>query len=421
MTRSRPQLACLGGPPTVTAREREAALVSPAARRAVARFMAGTRRDGFALSDLEGDGAVGRFEQAFAAAVGARHAVALPTGTSALMAMLAALRIGPGDEVVVAAYGWGSTVGAVLAVGATPRFADISGETACLDPCAIQAALSPRTRAILATHMFGNPADVAGLQAVADAHGLHLLLDGAQALGARLDGVPLGAMGTATGWSFGRHKLLYAGEGGAVTTDDPSVYEALVIASQHPARARRQVLTPESRTLIDEVSLSMRMHPLAAVIAEAALPSTEAALARRRTAVLELHTGLEGLPGITLTVSGPPAMPAFYQCALRYEPEALGGLPRSAFVAALIAEGVPAVPGPVRIPLHLRPRWRAQWSAGSLPVAERRCHAEELLIESPSRWTGGTTRRTLQIVAAIRKVVAAAPALRHISDHGGLE
>ena len=351
---SKELLALLGGCPTVRTPEVAVRQLGARARHAVARHLLAASDDAFLLSDHEGTGVVGSFERAFARTVSAEFAVGMSSGTAALIVILRALGVAPGDEVVVSTYGWGSTIGAVLAIGAVPRFADITSATACLSPDNLEPMITSRTRAIVATHMFGNPADVRALRAVADAHALHLVFDAAQAMGASVDGEPLGRFGDAVAWSCGRYKLPYVGEGGVATTNDPAVADALVISSQHPSRARRQVLNPELRPLIDEMSLSLRMHPLSAVLGSAALTNVPARIAKRRRACEALHARLRELPGVSIIAPSGADAPGWYAFPLVIDRNGCDGVSNEVIVAALRAENVPLERGPVRVPIHAR-------------------------------------------------------------------
>lgn len=163
---------------------------------------------------------VEQFEESFAAHCGTRHAVALNSGTSALHLALLAAGIGPGDEVVTVPMTFVATVAAIVYAGATPVFVDIDPETWTMDPAAVEAAITPRTRALLPVHLHGRLADMAALAAIARRHDLVLIEDSAQAHGAERDGRRAGAFGDMGCFSFYPGKNLGAcGEGGAVTTD----------------------------------------------------------------------------------------------------------------------------------------------------------------------------------------------------------
>ena len=169
--------------------------------------------------------AVTEFERRWASYTGARHAICAANGTDTLVLALKALEIGPGDEVIVPAYTFFATASAVKLAGAQPVFADIDPESFCLDPAAVEAAVTPRTAAVIAVHFAGHPADMDGLGAVCRRHGLALVEDAAHAHGARHADRPVGAIGDIGSWSFQGSKNLTAGEGGAITTNDDALAE----------------------------------------------------------------------------------------------------------------------------------------------------------------------------------------------------
>jgi len=176
---------------------------------------------------------VQRFEEAFAAAVHARHAVAVSSATAGLHLALLALSIEPGDEVITSPMTWASTANMILAVGATPVFVDVDPGTLQIDPDAVAAAVGARTRAILPVHFAGQPVDVDALRAVADRHGIALIEDAAHALGTRYRGRPIGGGTTAAVFSFHPIKAITTGEGGMITTDDPALADRLRLLRFH--------------------------------------------------------------------------------------------------------------------------------------------------------------------------------------------
>lgn len=172
--------------------------------------------------------AVERFEESFAAYCGTRYAVAVNSGTSALHLALLAADIGPGDEVITVSATFVATVAAIVYAGATPVFVDIDAETWTMDPAAVEAAITPRTRAIMPVHLHGRLADMEALSAIARRHGLVLIEDAAQAHGAQRGGTRAGAFGEMGCFSFYPGKNLGAcGEAGAVTTDDAGLAAAI--------------------------------------------------------------------------------------------------------------------------------------------------------------------------------------------------
>lgn len=168
------------------------------------------------------------FEQAFAASVDAAHCVGVANGLDALHLALRALGIGPGDEVITASNSYIATLLAISMVGATPVLVEPDERTHNLDPAKIEQAITPRTRVLLPTHLYGQPADLDPMLEIAERHGLKLIEDAAQAHGARYKGRPVGAHGHAVCWSFYPSKNLGAlGDAGAVTTNDPELADRL--------------------------------------------------------------------------------------------------------------------------------------------------------------------------------------------------
>lgn len=169
---------------------------------------------------------VAEFERAFADYHGAKHGVAMSNGTTALMAAMMAHHIGPGDEVIIPAFSFFATASCVLSVMAKPVFADIDPATFNLSPEAAEALITPRTKAIMPVHLYGQPADMDAFKALCDKHGIILLEDAAQAHGAAIGGRKVGTWGT-TSFSFYPSKNMTTTEGGMVLTDDDTIAERL--------------------------------------------------------------------------------------------------------------------------------------------------------------------------------------------------
>jgi dTDP-4-amino-4,6-dideoxygalactose transaminase len=234
--------------------------------------------------------AVERFEAAFAGYVGVRHCVALNNGTSALHLALLACGVGAGDEVVTTPATWVSTAWAVSYLGARPVFVDIDPRTYTLDPAQAERAITPRTRALLPVHLYGQAADLGPLCALAEAQGLALVEDAAQAHGARYAGRRVGSFGRAGCFSFYPGKNLGAfGEGGCVVTDDDDLAVRVRRLRDHAQSGRHHHV---------EVGFNARMEGVQGAVLAAKLPHLEAwNAARGRHAALyrELLAGLAGL------------------------------------------------------------------------------------------------------------------------------
>jgi dTDP-4-amino-4,6-dideoxygalactose transaminase len=198
-----------------------------------------------AFRDLVGRGdfiigaAVERFEREYAAFIGARHAIGVGTGLSAIELALRAFDVGPGDEVITPANTFIATVLAILAVGASPVFADIDPATYLIDPGALAAAVTPRTKAIVPVHLYGQPVDLDAVMAIARRHALIVVEDAAQAHGARYKGARAGAVGHAAAFSFYPSKNLGAlGDGGMITTSDDRAADKMRLLRNYGQRVK---------------------------------------------------------------------------------------------------------------------------------------------------------------------------------------
>lgn len=179
-------------------------------------------------------------EHGFARFCGVGHAVAVSNGTCALHLSLVSHDIGPGDEVIVPDLSFIATANAVLMSGATPVFADIQPETLCLDPAEVEDRLSPRTRAIVPVHLYGHPADMRAIDAIAERHGLVVIEDAAEAHGAEIDGAKVGGFGRCAAFSFYGNKNMTTGEGGMITTNDPWLAERCRSLRDHAMSTTRR-------------------------------------------------------------------------------------------------------------------------------------------------------------------------------------
>lgn len=225
---------------------------------------------------------VATFEEEFSAAlVAGRTCVAVNSGTSGLHLGLLAAGIGPGDEVIVPSFTFAATANSVALTGATPVFADIEPRTFCLDPAAVEAAVTERTKGVMPVHLYGQPADMAGLGAVAARHGLALFEDAAQAHGATYQGRPVGSFGTFATFSLYPTKNMTSGEGGMVSCDDDVAHRVRLLRNQGMARQYENEL----------VGLNNRMTDLHAAIGRVQLTRlpgwTEDR--RRNAAFLDAH------------------------------------------------------------------------------------------------------------------------------------
>lgn len=235
-----------------------------------------------------------RLEQAVAQRVGVRHAVAVNSGTSALLCAFAGLGIGPGDEVIVPGFTYVASISAIAYSRAVPVLAEID-ESFNLDPADVERRITPRTKAILAVHMMGNPARLAELKQVADRHGIHLVEDCCQAFGATYRGRSVGAFGAAAAISFNVFKTISSGDGGMLVTDDDQVYERAFAFHDQGHRPFRKGIEIGERPLL---GLNFRMTELSGAVLLAQLSRLDAIRASLRQNKAAVKQAIEGIPGL---------------------------------------------------------------------------------------------------------------------------
>jgi dTDP-4-amino-4,6-dideoxygalactose transaminase len=347
---------------------------------------------------------VKRFEAEFAAFQGARYGIACVNGTMALSVALKALGIGPGDEVLAPPYTFIATASAALMVGAVPVFVDVDLETMLMDPALIDAAVTPRTKAIIPVHHGGSPADMDGIMAAARRHGLRVVEDAAQAHGAAWRGTPVGAIGDIGTFSFQSSKTINAGEGGAMVTNDPALDE-LLWSYRNVGRRRGGEWYEHVR-----LGWNLRMTEFQAAVILEQMKRFPAQQAHRSESAAYLSARLREIPGaVPVRVPDGVTAHSWYSYHWRWLGAADGGLPKRAFAEALRAEGIPVFHG--YVPLNRNQAVRDEIARlggpepASCPNAER-AEADEILMFSLPILMG--THEDLDEVAeAIAKVAAA--------------
>ena len=233
-----------------------------------------------------GPSKVAEFEQAFAAHMGAPHAVAVSSGTGALMCAGAGIGLGPGDEVIVPAYTFIAPVASVAHLGAVPILAEVD-ETLNLDPADVERKITPRTRAIMAVHMRGAAAQMAELQALAQARGLRLIEDVAQSDGGSYRGRRLGSLGDAGCFSFQFNKVITCGEGGVVITADETIHQRALMLQDTVGGPRNNI--PQEESLL---GMNFRMTELSGAVALVQLGRLDGLLETMRTRKRALKEGM---------------------------------------------------------------------------------------------------------------------------------
>ncbi|WP_182380456.1 DegT/DnrJ/EryC1/StrS family aminotransferase [Nocardioides sp. WS12] len=235
------------------------------------------------------------FEEEFSAVVDGRHCVAVNSGTSALHLTLLALGFGPGDEVICPSFTFAATANAIRLVGATPVFADIQADTFNINPAAVEALVGPKTVAIMPVHLYGLPADMTALNAIADRHKLAIVEDAAQAHLAAIDGRPVGSLGTAGCFSFYPTKNMHSLEGGMITTADAELARQLRLL-------RNQGM--EQRYANEVVGTNTRMTDVAAAVGRNQLRRLAGWTDQRRANAATLTAGI--------TTAATPVVPEGY-------------------------------------------------------------------------------------------------------------
>ncbi|MGW7528390.1 DegT/DnrJ/EryC1/StrS family aminotransferase [Streptomyces sp. NPDC054783] len=312
---------------------------------------------------------VAAFERTFAERVGAEHGIAVSSCTTALHLSLVALGLGPGDEVVVPSLSFIATANAVRYVGAEPVFADVDPATGNLTPATVDAVRVPRTRAVLAVHQGGVPADVHALRAACADWDLPLLEDAACAIGSTVGGKPVGHGALLAAWSFHPRKLVTTGEGGMITTDDPEWATRLRRLREHGMNASAAERHASNKPVLEsylEVGFNYRMTDVQAAIGLVQLGRLDAMIARRRELAARYDTLLQDVPGLT-PVRDPAHGQSNFQSywVLLDEDFPVG---RDDLLAALAEAGVSARRGIMAA--HLEPAY-AGHPCAPLPVTER--------------------------------------------------
>jgi dTDP-4-amino-4,6-dideoxygalactose transaminase len=343
---------------------------------------------------------VAQFEDAVARYVGARHAVAVNSCTSALHLALRLSGVGPGDEVVLPSWTCMATANAVHLAGAEPAFADIDPRTYNLNPAAAAEAVSPRTRAILLVHQIGQPADVSPFQALAERHGLVLIEDGACALGAEIDGRRVGGLGAPTTFSFHPRKMITTGEGGMLTTDDAAMAEGAARLRSHGASISDMERHRARGMLVQqypEPGCSYRMTDIQAAIGLVQLAKLSAILEQRAAQARRYDESLARLEELEAPYVPPSARHAYSSYLIRLRPGARPG--RDALLRELAERGISCRAGIP--PLHHEPFYRGRFGRLDLPETEAAARTTLFLPIFP----GLTEAQQALIIAALEEVL----------------
>ena len=283
-------------------------------------------------------GKVAQFEREYAKYLGAKYVIGVTSGTTALYAAMAALEIGPGDEVICPAWNWYADYDAIVLCGALPVFAEID-ESLGIDPDDIQHRITPKTKAIIVAHLQGGVCDMDRIMAIARKHNIRVLEDLAQCVGGKYKGKPLGTIGDIGINSFQLSKTITSGEGGAVITNDPVLYERAFRFHDVGTVSRCFQESIGNGVLSGFASCNFRMSELTAAVLRAQLRKLDTICNNLRTNARKVKEGIQDLPGIKFRKTGCPEGDLGYAVMID-----MGNRQRrDQFLRALRAEGISAI------------------------------------------------------------------------------
>jgi dTDP-4-amino-4,6-dideoxygalactose transaminase len=328
---------------------------------------------------------VGAFEREFAEYVGAEHAIGVANGTDALTIALRAMGVGPGDEVVVPSFTFYASAEAIPPTGATPVFCDVDPDTMCVTPETVKAALSPRTKAVIAVHLFGNVAPVREIEAL----GVPVLEDAAQSAGSVSEAGRPGALGTAATFSFFPSKNLGCfGDGGAIATSDAELADRVRMLRFHGSW---------DKVTYEHVGCNSRLDELQAAILRVQLPHLDGWADGRRAAGRHYaDAGLGELVALPEPVAAPSCDPAWHLYVIRH--------PQADAIAAALADAGHGQKAYYRTPVHRQPAM-APWGTGvELPATDEVARTHLAIPVSPVL----SAEQAAEVTGCIRAALGAA-------------
>ncbi|MGB6489738.1 MAG: DegT/DnrJ/EryC1/StrS family aminotransferase [Steroidobacteraceae bacterium] len=303
---------------------------------------------------------VNTFEKVFAELCGAKKAASVVNGTAALHLAIEAAGLKPGEEVIVPSLTYVATANAVRYAQGVPVFVDVDPKTWCMDPELIEAAISPRTKGIIAVDLYGHPADMDRINEVASKHGLWVMEDAAEAHFARYKGRVTGSLADLTVFSFFGNKIVTCGEGGAITTDDPEIDGRIRLL-------RNQGMDPNRRYFFKVVGYNYRLTNVACALLCAQLERREWLINRRREIYRRYRERLAEVPGVGLQPVAPWAEVTPWLFCATIDARRFGHT-RDEVMAALQQQRIET--RPFFIPVHQLPMYAPAHRGGSLPITE---------------------------------------------------
>jgi perosamine synthetase len=333
--------------------------------------------------------ALDRFEHALAERVASPHVAAVSSGTAGLHLAVRLAGLGPGDEVITTPFSFVASANCILYEGATPIFADVDPQTLTLDPDAVEAALTERTKGILAVDIFGYPVELEELARIAEEHGLALIEDACQALGAEYRGRPLGSLGHPTVFAFYPNKQMTTGEGGAVAVGTEEDWELLKSLSNQGRTDSGEWLTH------GHLGFNYRLDDVSAALGLAQLEKLDVILELRAEVAARYGELVEPLEGVAAPLpDDEDHLRSWFVYVVRLADE----LDRDAAMTRLAEEGIASKP---YLPsIHLQPYWRERFGTGEgmYPVSER-ASRHSLALPFHTRLTAGEQERVINALA----------------------
>jgi perosamine synthetase len=315
-----------------------------------------------------------QFESLLAEAIGVPHAAAVSSGTAGLHLCMHLVGVGPGDEVITSPYSFVASANCAIYEGATPVFADIDPDTLNLMPEAVEAAITPRTKAVVAVDIFGYPCELDELQAICDRHGVALVEDSCEALGAEYKGRRLGSHGHLATWAFYPNKQITTGEGGAVTTASPEEHE-LLVSLRNQGRLETSSWLQHGR-----LGFNYRLDDLSAALGIGQLEKLDRILEARRSVAASYAELLAGVDVELPLADDEDHLRSWFVYVVKLP----SGVDRDAVMARLSAEGVATAPYLPSIHLQSYMRELYGFGEGMLPVSED-CSARTMALPFHAR------------------------------------
>lgn len=314
---------------------------------------------------------VAEFERAFADYVGTQEAIAVSSGTAALHCAMAALGIGPGDEVIVPAMTFAATANSVVFQGGKPVFADVDPETLLLDPVSVEDCITPRTRAVVAVDYAGQPCDYKALRAITDRHGLALVADACHALGGSDKGRPVGSLADLSTFSLHPVKPITTGEGGMITTNDPALARQMRVFRNHGITTDHREREQQDSWFYEMVDLgyNYRLTDFQCALGLSQLRKLPGWVARRQEIACAYDGALAGLPTVRSLAVRAGVIHAYHLYVIQLSLDSLQKT-RAEVFTAFRAEGIGV--NVHYLPVHLHPFYRERFGTGlgQCPVAE---------------------------------------------------